>query len=86
MGDQRAAVEADLGRWGPEVAGSALASLALGLADRLDDPDTSSGQAAQLARELRATLLELAKTAPVGQESDGLDELRRMRERRRGAS
>lgn len=86
MGELERAVRADLGRWGAEVSGCALAAVAVDLAARLDDPETKANHAAPIARELRAALVDLARMAPEEEKADGLDELRKMRERRRGAS
>lgn len=59
-----------------------LTATALALAKALDDA-TAPTSAAVVARELRATLLELRKVAPAEAEGDALDELAGRRERRR---
>lgn len=91
MSDQREAVQGQLDRWGPAVAGTALAKLALGLADRLDDGETPATAYASIARELHSVLADLEAAAPkvVVQDSvqSSRDELKARREqaRERGA-
>jgi hypothetical protein len=69
-----------LGLAGP--AASTLAHTAYALARKLDQD--AGMAAAAVARELRATMADLAKSAtPV--DRDGLDDLRARREKRRGA-
>jgi hypothetical protein len=62
-----------------------LVAVALSLARQLDAADAPSA-AAVVARELRATLLELRKAAPIGEEGDAVDDLTRKREERRAAA
>ena len=81
-----AAVRADLERWGPEVAQSALAAGALDLARRLNGRSVSPTAASLLHAQLRTTLLELAKLAPTPEESDGVTDLAAEREARRKAA
>ena len=59
-----------------------LSALALTLAEQLDGCDAPTS-AAVVARELRATLLELRRIAPPAEEGDALDELAHRREQRR---
>jgi hypothetical protein len=69
-----------LGLAGP--AASTLAHTAYALARKLDQD--AGMAAAAVARELRATMLELAKNAAPAVK-DGLDDLQARREARRGA-
>lgn len=85
MGDQKQAVQDQLTVWGPKVALSALAKLALGLAGRLDDEDTPATAYASIARELHSVLADLEKAAPVVAEVDPIDEIKAQRRKRRGA-
>ena len=78
-----AAVTADLERWG--LAKTALAASALDLARVLDDPATNPTPRSMLHAQLRATLTELAKIAPPEVTSDGIDEIAKKRDERRGA-
>jgi hypothetical protein len=59
-----------------------LAAVAVSLAQALQEAEAPTSKAV-VARELRATLLELRKVAPVESEGDALDELTRKREARR---
>lgn len=77
------AVRADLDRWGPTVAGTAMAASALDLARRLDAGGVRPTAASLLHAQLRATVLELAKLAPPEAETDSVDELKRKRQERR---
>lgn len=63
---------------------SALARTALVLAQRLDDPETPATAVAAMAKEIRAVLTDLDRDAVAV--SNPLDELKRRRERRQGAS
>lgn len=85
MGPVEAAVVADLEKWGPALAGSSLAALALDGARRLDSPGMTPTPAAMLQAQLRATLLELAKIAPPAETSDEVDEIQKKRNERLGA-
>lgn len=74
-----------------EIAGLGVAAVAPGLvavaellARRLEETEAPTS-AAVVARELRATLLELRKVAPVKSEGYKLDDLAARRARRRGA-
>ena len=76
------AVKRDLRRLAPAERRTALAASALTLARLLDeaaevDPDKRMTAAAQAARELRATVIELLKTAPPARSA--IDELRARR-------
>ena len=81
------AVRADLERWGPEVAETSMAALALDGARRLDDPGLSPTPASMLHAQLRMTLVELAALAAAIEEpeADDIDELKAKRDERRGA-
>jgi hypothetical protein len=70
------AVAADLKRWGPDVADTSLAALALDIARRLDD-GMADTPAAQNYAQLRETLLKLVELAadvvePEADEIDGI--------------
>lgn len=86
MVDHQKAVRVQLTAWGDAVSGTALASLALGLAERLDAKDTPATAYASIARELHAVLGDLSALAPPAAAADTVDEVRAKRERRRGAS
>ena len=66
------AVQADLEALGHPVRRSALAFVALHLAQRLDG-EPSDREASTLARELRLTLQELHRLAALDDEEGGLD-------------
>lgn len=80
------AVLADLRRWGPEVARTGLAAMAVAAARDID-----AGMAAtprtQMHAQLRETLVKLAEMAAEREEpeADDIDELKRLRDERRGA-
>ena len=61
-----------------------MSALALTLAEALDRCEAPTS-AAVVARELRATLLELRKIAPPAEEGDALDELAKRRAERRAS-
>ncbi|WP_234313689.1 hypothetical protein [Streptomyces sp. NBRC 109706] len=61
-----------------------LVAVALSLAEQLDRCEAPTS-AAVVARELRATLLELRKLAPPAEEGDALDELAKRRAERRAS-
>lgn len=63
---------------------SALARTALVLAERLDDVETPATAVAAMAKEIRAVLSDLGRDA--GALTNPLDELKRRREQRQGAS
>lgn len=86
MADQKQAVQSQLDQWGPKVIGTALAALALGLAERLDDEECPATAYASIARELHSVLADLSALAPPAADADGVDEIRAARERRRGVS
>lgn len=69
-------VNRDLRLMGKEAKASALGALAVSLARRSDIPHVTASAAAQLAKELRATLLELAREFPPEREADELEKLR----------
>lgn len=74
----RAAVERDLAelrRWAPKVADSALAASALVLADELDDPGNSATSKSMCARALAEAMDRLRELAPPRQEETRLDQL-----------
>lgn len=76
--DLVASVRGDLERLGLD-AKSALAASALDIATRLSRTDVRPTAAAQLHKELRATLAELEKVAAGRPAEDGIDELRARR-------
>lgn len=57
---------------------SALGAMALSLGRKIDESDTP-GAAAAVAKELRPTLLELAKEFPPVRDADELESLRSRR-------
>ncbi|WP_328739884.1 hypothetical protein OHA91_22820 [Streptomyces erythrochromogenes] len=69
---------------GAEDIAPGLAAIAITLATALD-ADPSSPATPSLARELRATLLELRKMSPPKAEGDALDDLAARRAQRLGA-
>lgn len=77
-----AAVRVDLRALPDEVRSTALASAALALGRRLDDPETPAAAAASVARELRETLASLRAQAPKSG-TDVLDEIAATRAKRR---
>jgi hypothetical protein len=79
------AVAADLKRWGPAVADTALAELALDGARRLDE-GMADTPASQMHAQLRETLLKLVELAAdvVEPEADEIDGIVGDREDRRG--
>jgi hypothetical protein len=80
-----AAVRRDLERYGTAVADTAMAALALSLADQLDNGETSATAASMVGAQLRETLLKLAEMAPEPESNDGIDELSRERKARRAS-
>lgn len=78
-GEVEKAVVRDIRRWGAEVAGTALAAVALNAARTLDDPRVTPTPRSMLLAQLRETMLKLAEMAPEQEEEDGLDELRARR-------
>lgn len=83
MGSIEKSVLADLERWG--LTHTALAASALDMARTLDDPETKPTPRSMLHAQLRMTLTELAKLAPPEEADDGIDELSKKRDARRGA-
>lgn len=75
-------VRAEIDELGVAEVAPGLVAVAELLAQRLVEAEAPTS-AAVVARELRATLLELRKVAPVKSEGDALDELTRKREARR---
>lgn len=82
MGDVEDATRAELRSLRADQEAPGLAEIALTLARQLDETDAPTS-AAVVARELRATMLELRKVAPAGEEGDAVDELASQREKRR---
>lgn len=78
------AVLADMERWGPRLAKTALAAGALDLARRLDVSDMNPTPASLLHAQLRASVLELDKLAPPQAEVDEIDEINGDRALRHG--
>lgn len=84
-----ASVQADLKRIAKrskELAEGSLAAVALNLARRIDDGDTSTHAAAVAAKELRELLTLIAALAPAEQRKDSLDELNSRRMARRATA
>lgn len=79
--DLVASVDGDLKRLGVDDM-STLAMAALDIATRLSRTDVRPTAAAQLHKELRATLAELEKVAAGRPAEDGIDELRARRAHR----
>ena len=79
------AVRRDLERWGPAVADTSLAASLMTMARALDDPGTSATPISMLAAQFRMTHEALSALAPPAAEDDGIDELKRLRDQRRGA-
>jgi hypothetical protein len=81
------AVRADLAKWGPKVANTGLAALALNGAARLDDPDLSPTPASMILAQVRETLVKLAVLAAEVAEPDAdeIDQINRDHEQRRDA-
>lgn len=82
MGEVEDATRAELDQLRVESVAPGLCASALVLARQLDAADSAAG-AGQAAREYRATLSDLRKLAPIGEEGDAVDELTRQREKRR---
>jgi len=78
------ATRADLRARGVTVRASAPAALAVRLSAALD-AETDSKAMAALSRELRTTMADIAKAAPVAQAADAVDEIAARRAARRGA-
>lgn len=80
------AVRGDLKRWGPEVARTGLAALAIAAARDLD-AGMAATPAAQMHAQLRETLVKLAEIAAEHEEpeADEVDEVKRKRQERRDA-
>lgn len=75
-------VQAEIEHLGVAEVAPGLVAVAVSLARKLQETEAPTS-AAVVARELRATLLELRKVAPVKSEGDALDDLTRKREERR---
>lgn len=75
-------VRAEIDELGVAEVAPGLVAVAELLAQRLEETEAPTS-AAVVARELRATLLELRKVAPAKSEGDALDDLTRKREERR---
>lgn len=88
-GSERVSVEtavlADLQRWGPKVAGTGLAALALNGARQLDDPDLSPTPRSMILAQVRETLVKLAAVAAdvAEPDADEIDRINRDHEQRR---
>lgn len=78
------AVLADLKRWGPDVARTGLAAMAVAAARDLD-AGMAATPSTQMHAQLRETMLALAKMAAdvVTPEEDEVDEVKRKRQERR---
>lgn len=79
------AVLKDLEQFG-DLKGSALAASAIALAKELDSATNSATSKSMIARELREHMDRLRELAPPMEEADGVDELAKQRERRRGSA
>lgn len=84
MGAVEDATREELGSLRVDHEAPGLVEVALHLARQLDETDAPTS-AAVVARELRATMLELRKVAPAAEEGDALDELTARRAKRIGA-
>lgn len=62
-----------------------MVAIALELARQMDDAEAPTS-AAVVGRELRNTMLELRRVAPVAEEGDSVDDIARQREKRREAA
>jgi molybdopterin-guanine dinucleotide biosynthesis protein A len=69
----------------PDQRISPLGAVAMALAAHMDSLLISGRDAASVAKELRATLLEIRREAPVEEKGDAVDDLQRRREARRSA-
>ncbi|MGW7085026.1 hypothetical protein ACWGH2_16260 [Streptomyces sp. NPDC054871] len=78
------ATRTEIDQLGVEAIAPGLAAVALELARQLDECEAPTS-AAVVARELRATMLELRKVAPAKSEGDALDDLAARRAKRLGA-
>jgi hypothetical protein len=85
VGPIEEALRADFERWGPELAGTALAASALDMARALDDPETKPTPRSMLHAQFRLTLVELEKFAPEEEDEDAVTEAQRRWRERRGA-
>ncbi|MFD9515937.1 hypothetical protein [Streptomyces sp. NPDC059979] len=85
MSSAQDATRAEIDDLGVEAVAPGMAAIAIALAKALDSAADVPTSAAAVARELRATLLELRKAAPPAVEGDALDELTARRAQRRGA-
>lgn len=84
MADVEDQTRAEIDALHVEQVAPGLVAVALELARQLDQVEAPTS-AAVVARELRATMLELRKVAPAEAEGDALDELTARRAARRGA-
>lgn len=78
QGPVERATREELKRLGVRAGDTGLAAAALSLARQVDAPDSTSAAAA-VARELRATLADLAKQASNAPQKDMVDELQSRR-------
>ncbi|MQT03167.1 hypothetical protein [Streptomyces jumonjinensis] len=76
---------AELARLGVEETAPGLTALAVKLAEAIDGADAPTAIAVA-ARELRATMQELRRLAPVDAEGDTVDDIAAARARRRAAA
>lgn len=84
----RAAVELDLAavrRSAPEIAGSALAALALALADEIDGGNSATSKS-MCAGRLMDALTQLRALVPPERKADGIDDIAHQREKRLAAA
>jgi hypothetical protein len=72
-------VTAELAALPDELGESGLASVALAMAERVDDPNTRPTAAAVCARELREALTVLRAIAPPRSEDDDIERARKRR-------
>ncbi len=85
QGTSERAIRAWLRSRGVSVQADALGALAVKLASQLDADTTAPQTMAALARELRATVVEIGRLVEAPRESDAVDELRARRETRLGS-
>lgn len=69
----------------PELASSSMAAVALALAARIDDPGSSTTSISLAAGTLLGAMERLRELSPPAARSDSIDELNRVREKRRRA-
>jgi SpoVK/Ycf46/Vps4 family AAA+-type ATPase len=76
----------DIEKLGPEAAETGLAATALAVAQRLDDPGTSSTSVSMCSKSLIDVLRELRALAPPKIQEDRVDEIAQRRAYRVGGA